>query len=359
MDFPEAAIQWETQASADLQWMLQLTLPERSLWHRAHLEMLSEFGVWCSSDDCAIFSTACGPVLEHEGLRAVLRSASVQTSLKSDIRKAVPKDTFFKQVSESVKAAGDNYFRDCFFDSDKVLCYQRAEDSKPRVRVPTVCREAVLRAAHGDSVLAGHPGVGRTSATVSHSYYWYRLFADTTHFVRSCKMCAAAKSSNQKRMGAESYSAVPIQPLTSWAMDLIGSLPTTKLGHEWIVTWVDRTSKTIVAAPAHSDRTSAEDIAALLLKEICCRFGLPVTLTMDNDVHFVGAVWRALWKLCGTKLKFTSSYNLQSDPAERANQQVLEGLRAVVATAVQYDQWISPSHILHSVSTVISVQLQG
>jgi len=135
-----------------------------------------------------------------------------------------------------------------------------------------VCREAVLRAAHGDSVLAGHAGVGRTSAAVAYSYYWPRLFEDLVHFVRSCKTCAAAKSSNQQRMGAESYSAVPIQPFTSWAMDLIGPLPTTKLGHEWIVTWVDRTSKTIVGAPAHNGRTSAEDMAALTIKEISCRF---------------------------------------------------------------------------------------
>jgi len=121
-------------------------------------------------------------------------------------------------------------------------------------------------------------------------------------------------------------------------MDLIGPLLTTKLGHEWIVTWVDCMSKTIVAAPAHRDRTSAEDIAVLTLKEISCRFGLLLTLTMDKDVRFVGAVWRALWKLCGTKLKFTSSYDPQSDPEERANQQVLEGLRAAVATVVQYDE---------------------
>jgi len=60
---------------------------------------------------------------------------------------------------------------------------------------------------------------------------------------------------------------------------------------------------------------------------------------MDNHVRFVGAVWRALWKLCGTKLKFTSSYNPQSDQEERANQQVLEGPQMVVATVVQYDDW--------------------
>jgi len=132
--------------------------------------MLWDFGVWCRLDDNAIFSTACGPVIEQDGLLAVLRSASVQTPLKSDIQAAVPQNPFLKQASASVKAAGDNYFRDFFFDSDKVLCYQRAEDSKSRVCAPTVCRVAVLRAAHGDSVLAGLPSVVRTFAAVAHSY---------------------------------------------------------------------------------------------------------------------------------------------------------------------------------------------
>jgi len=38
-------------------------------------------------------------------------------------------------------------------------------------------------------------------------------------------------------------------------------------------------------------------------------------------------------------LRFTSSHNPQSDPAERANQQVLEALREAVATTAQYDEW--------------------
>jgi len=76
---------------------------------------------------------------------------------------------------------------------------------------------------------------------------------------------------------------------------------------------------------------------------------------MHNDVRFVGAVWRALWKLCGAKLKFTSSYNPQSDPAERANQQVLEGLRAAVATVVQYDEWdLTLPHITFCLNSHIS-----
>ena len=41
----------------------------------------------------------------------------------------------------------------------------------------------------------------------------------------------------------------------------------------------------------------------------------------------------------GTKPKFTSSYNPQSDPAERANRQLLEALRVAVSTVAHYNQW--------------------
>jgi len=94
----------------------------------------------------------------------------------------------------------------------------------------------------------------------------------------------------------------------------------------------------IVAAAAKDGQMSSEALALMTFREICCRFGLPLHLTIDNDVKFVSALWQSLWNLCGTKLHFTSSYNPQSDPAERANWQVLEALRAAVVTVVQYDE---------------------
>ena len=155
-------------------------------------------------------------------------------------------DGFLSGVLESVKDSDNKFFRNFFLDSNDLLFYQRPEDVRFRVCVPGTSREVVLRAAHGDSVLARHPGIDRTSAAVSYAYSWPNLFADVAHFVRSCTVCAASKSSNQLRMGAESFSSIPLQPFTSWAMDLFGSLPATKSGHTWIVTWVDRTSKMIV-----------------------------------------------------------------------------------------------------------------
>jgi len=149
---------------------------------------------------------------------------------------------------------------------NKIWCYRRAEDAQATIWVLDDCREAMLRGAHGDSVLAGHPGIDRNYAAVSYAYYWPGLFADMVHFVHSCSICAASKSSNKLRMGT----AILLQPFTSWAMDLIGPLPVSKKGNTWIVSWVDRTSKTIVA----SATADSEAIALLTFHKICCRFGL-------------------------------------------------------------------------------------
>jgi len=62
-----------------------------------------------------------------------------------------------------------------------------------------------------------------------------------------------------------------------------------------------------------------------------------------------------LWHICGTKLRFTSTYHPQADPAERANQQVLEALRAAVTTVVQYDEWDRAlPHITFSLNNHVS-----
>jgi hypothetical protein len=52
------------------------------------------------------------------------------------------------------------------------------------------------------------------------------------------------------------------------------------------MTWVDHTSKMIVAQSFKSHASSATDLATLTFKQICCRFGLPVSLTHNNDVRF-------------------------------------------------------------------------
>jgi len=177
---------------------------------------------------------------------------TVLTTLVRDMATTIGTDGFLLGVLESVKDSDDNFFENFFLDVNKVLCCQRAEDVRTRVCVP----------AHGDRILAGHPGIDCTYAAVAYAYYWPNLAADIPHFVRSCAVCTTAKSLNQLRMGTDTFSAIPLLPFTSWAINLVGPLPPTKKGHTWIVTWVDRTSKMIVAAAAANGQMTSEKLSS-------------------------------------------------------------------------------------------------
>jgi len=91
-------------------------------------------------------------------------------TLLHDIRANTPDDAFLGDVLQAVLDSDDNLYRDFFLDDNCVLCFRRTEDAVARVIVPAVSREIVLRSAHGDSLLAGHPGIDRTIASVAHSF---------------------------------------------------------------------------------------------------------------------------------------------------------------------------------------------
>ena len=85
---------------------------------------------------------------------------------------------------------------------------------------------------------------------------------------------------------------------------------------------------------------------------VCANSGIIGANSGVSNIQFVSALWQSLWNLFGSKLRFTSSYNPQSNPARRANRQVLEALRAAVATVVQYDEW--DEALPHGLNTHVS-----
>ena len=197
--------------------------------------------------------------------------------------------------------------------------------------MPKTSRDSILHTAH-ERALVGHPGVTRTEANIVQVFWWPNFFRDVCHFVRSCRTCDTAKSSDGLRLGVDTFSSVPIQPFTHWSMDLIGPLPKS---NDWILTLVDRTSKFIVARALRQGNSSTKVLADMTFEAICCRFGLPARLTHDNDVLF-RSQWKELWRLINTKIACTSAYNPQADPAECANQQVLEALRAAMSSVTDF-----------------------
>ena len=313
-------------ALPELQWQTSAGLQRRDMWRRAHFDALRLFGVLPYYEGGVTVAS----------LLASATSAPVSSFL-SELKAAQQQDAFLQTVGEEVDNSDLGVWRDFCRNEQGLLCYQREGDETQRICVPRLSRDTVLHAAHGDA-LTGHPGITRTAANIAQFFWWPNMFRDVAHFVRSCRTCAAAKSSSGLRLGVDSFSSVPVQPFTHWSMDLIGPLPKSRSGNDLIVTWVDRTSKMIVAQAIRQGNSSAKALAALTFESICCRFGLPARITHDNDVRF-RSLWKELWRLLNTKITCTSAYNPQADPAERANWQVLEALRAAVSSVVDFDQW--------------------
>ncbi|GBG64695.1 hypothetical protein CBR_g46238 [Chara braunii] len=100
-------------------------------------------------------------------------------------------------------------------------------------------RTRLLRVYH-DSRLADHFGVNRTIARLRQRFRWPDLIIDVTRYCDSCKVCRRSKPHNRNPYGELRPMPIPREPGFSIAMDVIGPFPRDRLGHDGILTVVDR-----------------------------------------------------------------------------------------------------------------------
>jgi len=114
----------------------------------AHFESLGDLGVWQEVSGGVVLPADTGPILQGPHHLGVIQQSTSASNLITEIQKAATTDSYLSGMLQSVMDSDDNLFRDFFLDVRETLCSQRVEDARPRVCVPAVCREAVLRAEH-------------------------------------------------------------------------------------------------------------------------------------------------------------------------------------------------------------------
>nr|CAI5849390.1 unnamed protein product [Callosobruchus analis] len=132
------------------------------------------------------------------------------------------------------------------------------EDSDGWLRVIPIEERRALISAHHDPPIFGHLGVQKTYARLASKFYWPKMKEDVARYVRNCDICLKAKPIQQAPVGLMlGHGPTATRPFEVVSIDLVGPLPRSTSGFQYIVTMVDVFSKFVLFFPLRS-ATSAK-----------------------------------------------------------------------------------------------------
>ncbi|GBG85562.1 hypothetical protein CBR_g40200 [Chara braunii] len=168
-----------------------------------------------------------------------------------------------------------------------------------------ILRTRLLGEYH-NSRLAVHLGVARALARLFQRFHWSDIIGDVNRYIQSCAVCHWNKGRYQLPYGELKPLPIPREPGLSIAMDVTGPFPRDRLGHDGILTVVDRLSKYARFLPSKYHATAPE-LARLLHTGWFCSHGVPEDVVSDRDTRFMSGFWTTLMVESGTSMKPSSA----------------------------------------------------
>lgn len=252
---------------------------------------------------------------------------------------ASPEDILHNQGEEEelkiIRKTLSNYEKD-----EEGYIYYVDNRGRRRLIVPQDNRRAVM-GAHHDTPFGGHQGIERTTEVIKERYYWKNMDQDIEEYVKTCELC------NKKRATLEEKAPVPMQiteqvtrPFQKVAMDIVGPLPKTHEGNQYILTFQDHFSKYPEAFAIENQK--ADTIARIFVEEIVCRHGTPEKLLTDKGTNFVGEILKETCNLLSIEKIETTAYHPQSNGiVERSHQTLMSHLKSFVDNDQRnWDKWL-------------------
>ena len=114
--------------------------------------------------------------------------------------------------------------------------------------------------------MAGHFGIGKTTAILQKYFYWPKMKHDIIAYIKSCVACAIVKPSNHK-LGLYLALPIPDKPWHYVSIEFMSWVPSSRRGNDFIYVVVDRFSK-IPIMVACKKMISAEETAKLFFEHV-------------------------------------------------------------------------------------------
>ena len=225
-----------------------------------------------------------------------------------------------------------------------LLCIHQEDQSEDveywRVVIPDDidCKNKILRELHSVPY-SGHPGVQRTLARVRKGFYWKGQTEDVRIFVESCPVCQIEKSDHTLTRGQLQNTEIPKEKWQQVSIDFITNLPETSSGVDSIMTAIDKATRMTHVIPCSKTVTAAET-ARLYWRYVAKLYGIPRCIYTDRGTQFTSRLWRELWEIMGTQLRYSTAYHPQTQGVvERMNAVIGQMLRCTIHEINEGREW--------------------
>ena len=120
------------------------------------------------------------------------------------------------------------------------------------------------------------------------------------------------------------------EPFEQWGLDIIGEIkPNSSLQHKYILTATDYFTCWVEAVPLH--KINEDEVISFLQEHIITKFGVPVSLVIDNAKYFSSIKLTAFSHDKGIKLHYFANYYPQGNGlAESSNKNLIRILKKTV-----------------------------
>ena len=206
------------------------------------------------------------------------------------------------------------------------ILHRRVDKDTPTERlvwvVPRRMRPDLLKLSHNDPS-SGHMGVKRCVERLQQQYYWPGMASEVQLWIAECETCNRRKSPVSPHKSPMKSIEVG-HPMELWAMDILGPLPLTARGNQYILVMSDHFTKWVEAVPLANQR--ANTVAKAFVDEVVTRHGVPRKILTDQGRNFEAELMRQMLHLLGVEKLRTSPYHPQTDgQVERLNR-TLKGI---------------------------------
>jgi hypothetical protein len=213
-----------------------------------------------------------------------------------------------ERLQQLLKEKSDDF--EVFIEGDKPILKYKLPDNKGFAPyLEPIFRADFLEYMHSNY---GHFGSPALLGHVESRAWWPSIKKDIRYFGKHCPVCQITqKKSSKENETAFHQVDVELQPFERWALDVVGPLPPSLTGKQYIITAIDyATNWPIAKAVASADD---ETTATFIYEEVYSAYGAPREILSDNGANFVS---RVVQHLCN---KLRSRHQLSTPYHPRAN----------------------------------------